>query len=114
MALVTLEQAKRHLRVDFDALDDDILLKIDQASMLTLDYVKLPYTSYQDAFGLPQDVPPPLSAGVLLWLGILFKHRDGTFEGPIDGDIPQQVKSVLCMYRKPTLYMGDITFTGII
>jgi two-component system OmpR family response regulator len=37
--LVTLDQAKLHLRVDQDAEDDDITLKIEAASAAILDYI---------------------------------------------------------------------------
>lgn len=39
-ALVTLEQAKRHLRVTSSTSDDDIELKVEQASGIVLDYLK--------------------------------------------------------------------------
>jgi len=40
MSLVTLAQAKAHLRVTTSDSDDDILLKLDQATGIILDYLK--------------------------------------------------------------------------
>jgi hypothetical protein len=40
MALVSLDQAKRHLRIDTDEADPDIYLKMEQAEAIILDYLK--------------------------------------------------------------------------
>lgn len=41
MALVSIDQAKDHLRIDLDNVDDnaDLSLKVDQASAIVLDYL---------------------------------------------------------------------------
>lgn len=101
--LVTLEQAKDHLRVDFDDIDNDILFKIKQASALCLTYLKLPLDSYQDSSGGPQDVPFYLSAATLIWLGLLFKFRDNdVHSGSSFGYVPPEIVSILYPYRTPT------------
>ncbi len=101
--LVTLQQAKDHLRVDDDALDDDILLKISQVSYLCKNFVKVEQSAYLDEYNNPLDVPPYLSAACLVWLGILFKHRDGQQDENLDfGYIPKAVSNILWPFRNPT------------
>ena len=101
--LVTLEQAKDHLRVDTNDLDDDILLKISQVSYLCMDFIKADHDAYVDSTGYPVDVPQYLSAACLVWLGILFRYRDSdTNKGADFGYIPYEVSNILWPYRKPT------------
>lgn len=40
MAYITLGQAKQHLRITVDSQDEDIALKLDQATGIILDYLK--------------------------------------------------------------------------
>lgn len=96
--LITLQQAKDHLRVDTDAFDDDINLKISQVSFLCLDFVKMPVDSFPDS----ENVPAYLSAAALVWLGILFKQRDGMDENLEFGFIPKSVSNILWPFRKPS------------
>lgn len=43
--LVTMEQAKSHLRITDDLSDDDVQAKLDQASTIILNYLKVRYTA---------------------------------------------------------------------
>lgn len=81
-ALVTLAQAKAHLRIDTidgDPDDVDLQLKIDQASAIVIDYLSTradPNWSVADP--LPTGgivVPGNVSAAVLLVLAHLYEHR---------------------------------------
>ena len=59
VALLTLDVAKKHLRVDHSDDDADITRKIEQASDLILGYLK-----QSDALWTPDDVPPRIQAAV--------------------------------------------------
>lgn len=107
MAILTLEETARHLRVDStEMLDPDFLAdlsdKIEMASVMVLRYVNLPLDSFQDSSYLPVGVPYDLRCAALIWVGILFKHRDGTSDEPqVYGQIPKAVSNILVQRRKP-------------
>lgn len=109
MALITLDEATTHLRIDSEELGDadfllDLTVKIEAVSSMVLRYVNMPEDSYLDSTGLPYQVPYYLKAACLIWLGILFKHRDGTYdETPAYGQIPVVVSSLLVQYRTPPI-----------
>ena len=107
MSLVTVDQASTHLRIDPDDLLipeilNDLLLKMEQASVLVLRHVGLPPDSYLDTSGLPVGVPFHLSAAVLIYLGYLFNVRNGESNENF-GEIPRAVSSILVPYRNPSL-----------
>ncbi|MBP2445946.1 head-tail connector protein [Rhizobium leguminosarum] len=91
MAIVTLAEAKAHLRIDFNEDDSLIEGKIDaaQAHLETLlgfklDDVKFPDTDDAD---FPDTVPADLHQAVLLLLGHWYENREATgsnlFEVPM-------------------------------
>jgi hypothetical protein len=75
-ALVSLEQAKAHLRVSSTDSDDDIQLKIEQASTLILErcgstaYWRAITATWTDA-----TVPQSVQAAILLMVGHLHENR---------------------------------------
>lgn len=127
--LVTLEQAKDHLRVDNDDGDNDLTLKIHAASNAVLNFLKRSGLAYEylldtagdifyDTAGDPmfvldsagdKVVLPEVQAAVLIMLGVIYIDRDGQdfVEGgssPTLGElhIPRTVKWLLDPLRKPT------------
>lgn len=111
MSLITLEQAKAHLRIDTpsssppDAAEADLLLKMAAAEHIVLDYLKVASTSpplWTDEF----DVPPLVSAAMLYQLGELYRFR-GDDEGRADradaGSLAPLVEGLLRRYRDPAL-----------
>ena len=74
-ALVSLTQAKAHLRITLPALDPgdvDIQLKLDQAEAIILDYL----AEFVDAAWVsPATAPGMVSASILLVLTDLYEHR---------------------------------------
>lgn len=73
--LVTLIQAKAHLRITLPALDPgdvDIQLKLDQAEAIILEYLD---TSADPTWVDPTTAPGPVSASILLALTDLYEHR---------------------------------------
>jgi hypothetical protein len=92
MQLVTLAQARSHLRSDTDADDADLQLKIEAASELVMDYLgdgAEAFTDsagdvYEDSNGLAQDVPVRVQQATLVTVNWLYKERDGSNEHAVD------------------------------
>lgn len=120
---VTLDQAKAHLRIDNDADDNDLLLKIQGASGAVMNYLKagFPYEAeidsngdyildsngdripVLDSAGDPVVLPEVVSA-TLLMLGYLYKDRDADSEGAYAlGYLPKAVMALLYPLRDPAL-----------
>jgi hypothetical protein len=76
MALISKDQAKNHLLIDYDDRDADLEMKMQQAEEIVIDYIKRPYHGWTE-----QTVPKTVQAAVLLVLTALFDDRDGTGEG---------------------------------
>lgn len=115
MMLVSLEQAKAHLRMDHDFDDSDITLKIEGASAAVLDYLKDYADSFldsngeviEDSNGNP-DVPYQVKAATLLMLGDLYANREPIPTDPVDaqygyGYLPRAVIALLYPLREPTI-----------
>jgi hypothetical protein len=113
--LVTLAQAKAHLRVITDAEDDDITLKIHAASALVIDYLKEAADTFTDSSGevlldssdLPE-TPYAVKAATLLMVGDLFKNREPTPDDVVNtqfgyGYLPRAVVALLYPLRDPSL-----------
>lgn len=99
-ALVTLAQAKLHLRIVDDTTHDaDISLKIAMASEIVLHHHKLSTVPSEWLIGSPVtiDAPPMIQAATLLVLGELFANR----EGGVANVLSDAVKSLIP--RIPTL-----------
>lgn len=113
MMLVTLAQAKAHLRVDTDYEDADLALKIEGASVSVWEYIKDGVDGvWLDSAGLPIEdsagyvagVPQNIVNATLILLGDLYKERDGANTSEWDhGFLPRVVLSLLYPYRLPTL-----------
>ena len=92
--LVSLEKAKRHLRIDNTDHDEDIANKVAQASAIVMDYLKL--TAVPATW---PTVPFVVEAAVLVVLGELFQKREA---GDVDV-ISQGVQALLARQRDPAL-----------
>lgn len=109
-SLVSLDVAKEHLRVLHDDDDDDITLKIEQASEIILDYIKRRGPGVTD--DSPQsdwnvdNVPAPLQAAVLLKLSDLYDNRNagvGSDEYVAMGYLSQAITSLCHRFRDPAM-----------
>lgn len=68
--MITLDQAKAHLRITHDDEDAAIQAMIDAASAAAADYLNLPVADIID------DMPAPVHAAILLGVGDLYEHRE--------------------------------------
>lgn len=71
--MVTLEEARNHIRVDTDEDDAAILAMIDAAETAALDYLNL--DELPDA--------APVQAAVLMLVGSLYMNRESQSDRPI-------------------------------
>lgn len=111
MSLVTLAQAKAHLRIDTlnvsppDPAEADLLLKMLAAEHIVLDYLKVPSTS-PPLWTDETDVPHLVSAAILMQLGELYRFRgddDGKADRESAGSLSPTIEGILRRYRDPAL-----------
>jgi hypothetical protein len=76
---VSLDEAKRHLRVDYDDDDSDISIKLLAAEEAVSDYIGRPIP-WLDGNGVEVPAPAAIRAATLLYLGDLFSNRLGVTE----------------------------------
>lgn len=103
-SLVTLEQAKQHLQMDHDLDDALISSKIEQASEIVVDYLKLPgppseWNSDSAAESPGLGVPPLIQSAVLLAVGELYKNREASAAQVLSAG----VTSLLHRQRDPSM-----------
>lgn len=105
--LVTLKQAVDHLRLDGTASFPDAEMRIQQASMIVYDYLKIPVPEFtspvQDSpiydFWASTAIPFDIQAATLLIIGELFENR----EASIVEVLSDAVKSLLHRHRDPAM-----------
>lgn len=112
MMLVTLEQAKKHLSVDFSQDDDYITLLVESASSAVLNYIEDGADVFLDSSGEPDydssgyviGLPYAILAATLILVGYLYRMRDNNDGNEFDrGYLPMPVTALLYPYRKPAL-----------
>ena len=74
--IVTLEEAKTHLRVQHDEEDALITGLIEQAQTAAEDFCRVSFEPYVDDDGCEADVPGPVKLAVLLMAGYFYEHRE--------------------------------------
>lgn len=97
--LVTLTQAKNHLGIPLALTDndDDVRLKISQASDTVIDYLK----SRADLSWTSDSVPGPVQAACLLLLTHFYENRGQDQQA--DMAVWEAVGRLLVRYRDPAL-----------
>ena len=98
VALVTLNAAKEHLRLDDADQDEEVEARIGDASDIIVDYLKRPNHGWTD-----QTVPGQVRAAVLLVLGSLWVNRDAVGDAADQDPISPAVVSLLRRMRDPAL-----------
>ena len=116
--LVTLDEAKMHLRVDQDTEDDDIDLKLEAASAAVLAYVGDSQYLFLDTGGDELDLEDTDQAGLrarhlcrqatLLVLGEFYRNREPAATDVMPdrfgyGYLPRSVVALLTPLRTPTI-----------
>ena len=104
--LITLEQAKAHLRIDTDEEDDDLTLKIHASSAAVMSYLKDGALDFTDSSGvITADVPWQVQAAVLVLLGALYGDRgeEGGKPAGFSNYLPPAVVALLYPLRIPTV-----------
>lgn len=117
--LVTLQQARDHLRADTDADDADLELKIEAASAAVIDYLAefVPVDSQGDVLidsqgdfiGVAERSMKRIKSAVLLTVAYLYRERDGSQEHAVPTQwgygysLPQGATALLYSLRKPTV-----------
>ncbi len=109
-ALVTLAQAKEHLRVTEDHEDADIQLKLNAATQMAVEFLdRAVYATQADldaavAAGDPGPCPmvatDMVRAGILLLLGDLYANREETVTGPPVTQLPTGARACLRPLRR--------------
>lgn len=95
MSIVTLEEAKGHLRYDDDSNDTELQIYLDSAESTILRYV--------DEEHRVEPYPKEFKSAVLLYAGYFDKHRNAESDAPVNGNfMPQPVQALLFTYRTPT------------
>lgn len=111
--LVSLTQAKAHLRVDSSAEDTHLTLLIRGASASVIEYIRSGADAFTDSAGdvivdsagEPQGIPENVQVAVLILVGNFYRYREGE-SGIINpswsaGYLPTAVVSLLTPYRDP-------------
>jgi hypothetical protein len=104
MMFITIEEAKRHLRIDDDADVEDVELKAMAATGAVRNYLKAGADAYFNDSGevIPAAVPYVVKAATLLMLGFLYKDRDEDAAGAYEeGYLPRPVTALLYPLRSP-------------
>lgn len=117
--LVTVEEARDHLRSDTDADTADLTAKIQAASDAVLDYVGtlVPRDTAGDPFvntsgaliGLPNRVVSRLKQATLVTLAYFYRERAGSQEYAVPTawgygySLPQGATALLYPLRRPTV-----------
>jgi hypothetical protein len=99
--IITLVQAKAHLRVTTSGSDVNIAMKVAQANSIVMDYLKLSaLPSDWDSVGSPTgEIPPLVQAAALLIVAELYQNSAAS-----DADLLSEgVRSLLRRYRDPAL-----------
>jgi hypothetical protein len=99
--LITVDQAKLHLRIENDEHDEQLEEIVPDVSEIILDYLKLESTAYQTTSGDPDDVPGAIRAAVKLGVSAMFENPEQLPDGP--QVLSQAVKDLLHRYRDPAL-----------
>lgn len=109
-ALVTLDQAKAHLRVVGGAEDEDIKLKLSAATGIALTYLDRPVYATQadleaakeagNAGDYPLVCTDMVRAGILLILGDLYTNREDVVTGTIATQLPTGARNCLRPLRR--------------
>ncbi|HAV1837554.1 TPA: phage gp6-like head-tail connector protein [Enterobacter hormaechei subsp. steigerwaltii] len=104
--LVTLDEAKMHLRIDDDYGDSDLTLKIQGGSAAILSYIQGSRSLVVDDSGnlIVGETLTRVQTALLVLLGYLDRNRGGEEEEKLkQGELPFSVSMLIYDLRKPTI-----------
>lgn len=93
--IVTLTEARNHLRIISTAEDDQITLFIEAAETHIANFLNADVPGLSDS---PPAVPAPIKAAALLIVGDLFDNRSAQVEKPLSEN--RAVVALLMPYRQ--------------
>ncbi len=74
--IISLEEAKTHLRIEHDEEDEYLTGLILQAQAAAEDYCRVSFEPYLDEHGEEADPPEPVRLALLLFVGFYYENRD--------------------------------------
>lgn len=92
-ALVTLDEVKQRLRLDFDDEDSDVTAMAEEATDIVVGYIKQPDHEWTD-----ETAPLRIKAAILLVVGRLYEDREGK-----EAVLTDAVRALLHRDRDPAL-----------
>jgi hypothetical protein len=104
--LVTLDEAKMHLRIDEDYGDSDLTLKIQGGSAALLAYIQGSRDKVVAENGdlIDGEVLSRMQTALLVLLGYLDRNRGGEEEEKLkQGELPWSVSMLIYDLRRPTI-----------
>lgn len=119
MKLITVAQARAHVRADHQAEDAQLEEFVEAASAAVVNYLKSGADIFLNTLGLPEEiygdspaeviayaVPPEVQTATKLLVGYFFRNRDGSepnSDGWQPGYLPPPVTALLYPLRDPAL-----------
>ncbi len=115
MALVDIELARKHLRIDAEEDDGEVDVYLAAAESAVLDYLDRPVLPANsmipdpDTVGHTMIVTPPIVAAILLVLASLYETRVPQEEGAGEATLQPTVRRLLAPWRvwRPTVISCD-------
>ena len=74
--IISLEEAKTHLRIEHDEEDEYLNGLILQAQAAAEDYCRVSFEPYLNENGDEVDAPEPVRLALLLFVGFYYENRD--------------------------------------
>lgn len=107
LELVTLEQAKKHLRLSGSHEDDDVRAKLRQAHGIIADYLSSTDTDWiaeVDAW-TDETLPEDVRGAILLQFGELYRFRGDEVDQPKrePGCLSDTIRALLARKRQPVI-----------
>lgn len=96
MAYITLDEAKDHLRVDYDTDDAYIISLIDLVEDVVANEIEDDLVNLEDVSGV---IPAPLTHAMLLLLGHFFAVRESVTVGVNAVEVPFGFKFLIAPYK---------------
>jgi len=101
--LVTPDDVRRQLHINFHDEDAHLIDLISQSSEIVRDYLKAHRTGVAQPEWTPDTAPFNIKAATLIILTRLYEDREARFQGAQEGHLSPPVNHLLERYRDPAL-----------